>query len=66
VLVGRNGVEEGGVTLAKKGEKEDVCQDFTRFDLSSNKTTELRSGRPAKWNPVPRIPKLIDLNNADL
>ena len=33
VLVGWNGVEEGGVTLGKKGEQEDVCQDFTRMEL---------------------------------
>ena len=33
VLVGWNGVEEGGVTLGKKGEQEDVCRDFTRMEF---------------------------------
>ena len=64
VLVGRNGVEEGGVTLGKKGEKEDVCQDFTRFDFELEQDHGVAIGSTAKWNPVPRIPKLIDLNNA--
>src|SRR5215207_5275020 len=33
VLVGWKGVEEGGVATGRKGEKEDVCQDFTRMAL---------------------------------
>ena len=64
VLVGRNGVEEGGVTMGKKGEKEDVCQDFTRFDFELEQDHGVAIGSTAKWNPVPRIPKPIDLNNA--
>src|SRR5215218_890025 len=33
IFVGWNGVEEGGVAAGKKGEQEDVCQDFTRFEF---------------------------------
>lgn len=64
VLVGRNGVEEGGVTLGKKGEQEDVCQDFTRFEFELQQDHGVAIGSGAKWNPVPRTPKAIDLNNA--
>lgn len=64
VLVGRNGVEEGGVSLAKKGEVEDVCQDFTRFEFELKQDEGVGIGTNAKWNPVPRMPKPIDLNNA--
>lgn len=64
VLVSWNGVEEGGVTLGKKGEQEDVCQDFTRFEFELQQDHGVAIGSTAKWNPVPRIPKAIDLNNA--
>ncbi len=64
VLVGRNGVEEGGVTLGKKGEQEDVCQDFTRFEFELEQDHGVAIGSSAKWNPMPRMPKAIDLNNA--
>ncbi|HEX6125598.1 MAG TPA: hypothetical protein VFZ23_09535 [Pyrinomonadaceae bacterium] len=63
VLVGWNGVEEGGVTLAKKGEQEDVCQDFTRMEFELKQDNGVAIGSSAKWNPAPRIPKAIDLNN---
>ena len=64
VLVGWNGVEEGGVTLAKKGEQEDVCQDFTRFDFELDQDHGVAIGSNAKWNPVPRALKQIDATNA--
>ncbi|HVF30375.1 MAG TPA: hypothetical protein VNA22_05360, partial [Pyrinomonadaceae bacterium] len=64
LIVGRNGVEEGGVTLGKKGEKEDVCQDFTRMELELKQDHGVGIGTQAKWNPVPRVPMAIDLNNA--
>ena len=63
VLVGRNGVEEGGVTFGKRGEQEDVCQDFTRFEFELEQDHGVAIGTAAKWNPVPRMPKAIDLNN---
>jgi hypothetical protein len=64
VLVGFNGVEEGSVTFAKKGPQEDVCQDFTRMEFELKQDHGVAIGTNAKWNPVPRVPKAIDLNNA--
>ncbi len=64
VLVGWNGVEEGGVTSGKKGEQEDVCQDFTRFEFELEQDHGVAIGTAAKWNPVPRVPKAIGLDNA--
>ena len=64
VLVGWKGVEEGGVTLGKKGEKEDVCQDFTRMQFELEQDHGIAIGSAAKWNPVPRVPKIIDPNGA--
>jgi hypothetical protein len=63
LLVGWNGVEEGGVSLAKKGEKEDVCEDFTRMEFELEQDHGVGIGTNAKWNPVPRAPKKIDSNN---
>lgn len=64
VLVGWDGVEEGGVTLGKKGETEDVCQDFTRMTFELEQDHGVAIGSAAKWNPVPRALKAIDPNNA--
>ena len=64
VLVGWNGVEEGGVTLGKKGEAEDVCRDFTRMEFELKQDHGVAIGSAAKWNPVPRVPKPIDASNA--
>src|SRR5215207_7396383 len=44
VLVGWNGVEEGGVTLGKKGEAEDVCQDFTRMEFDLQQENGVANG----------------------
>src|SRR5688500_16131809 len=64
VLVGRNGVEEGGVTFGKKGEKEDVCDDFQRIEFDLQMENGVAVGSDAKWNFAPRIAKKIDLNSA--
>lgn len=64
VLVGRNGVEEGGVTLGKRAEQEDVCQDYTRMELELQQDHGVAIGSNAKWNPVPRMPKPIDVNSS--
>lgn len=64
VLVGWNGVEEGGVTMGKKGEQEDVCQDFTRFEFELEQDHGVAIGSAAKWNPMPRALKPIDKSNA--
>jgi hypothetical protein len=64
MLVGWNGVEEGGVTVAKKGPVEDVCPEVTRFNFELEQDHGDALGTAAKWNPVPRIPKAIDANSA--
>ena len=64
VLVGWNGVEEGGIGVGKKGEQEDVCQDFTRFEFDLQQDYGVAIGSTAKWNPVPRLPKAIDKNGS--
>ncbi len=60
VLVGPNGVEEGGVTMGKKAPQEDVCTDFTRMEFELKAESGVGIGSNAKWNPVPRLPKPID------
>ena len=65
VLVGWQGVEEGGVTLGKKNVgMADICEDYTQFDLELQQEQGVAIGSEAKWNPVPRVPKPIDLENA--
>jgi hypothetical protein len=63
VIVGPNGVEEGGVTVAKKGQKEDVCDDFHRFDFELQTETGVAVGSGAKWNFTPRAPQKINPEN---
>lgn len=64
VLIGINGVEEGAVTLGKKGAPGDPCQDMTPFEFDLEQDSGIAIGSGAKWNFVPRIPKPIDLNSA--
>jgi hypothetical protein len=64
VLVSWSGAEEGGVTFGKKEEQEDVCPEFTRMKLELEQDHGVAIGSDGKWNPVPRIPKAIDLNSA--
>jgi hypothetical protein len=64
VLVGWNGLEEGAVTLGKKGEAEDVCRDFTRMEFELTQDHGVAIGTTAKWNPVPRMPRAIHPGNA--
>lgn len=60
VLVGWKGVEEGGVTLGRKGEIEDVCPDFVRMQFELEQDHGVAIGSDAKWNPVPRPLRVID------
>jgi hypothetical protein len=55
LLVGWNGVEEGGVALGKKGETEDVCSDFVRMELDLTADLGVAIGSNARWKPAPRI-----------
>jgi len=63
VLVGENSVEEGGVSFGKRGEPEDVCQDFYRFEFELKMDQGVAIGSAAKWNPSPRKAQKIDLTN---
>lgn len=64
ILVGFNGVEEGGVTFAKKAEQEDVCPDFTRMTMDLEQDHGVAIGTNGKWNPMPRKVKPIASTNA--
>ncbi len=65
VLVGWNGVEEGGVTFGKKDEEmKGICEDYTRVEFDLKQDHGIAIGSDAKWNPAPRIPKPIDAENA--
>lgn len=64
VLVSWNGVEEGAVTLGRKGEPEDVCDDFTRIEFELEMDHGVALGSTANWQPVPRVPRIIDPNGA--
>jgi hypothetical protein len=65
ILVGWNGVEEGGVTLGKKDEDmTGICEDYTRVEFDLKQEQGVAIGSDAKWNPAPRIPKPIDPENA--
>lgn len=65
VLVGWNGVEEGGVSLAKKTvDAADICPEYTRFEFELKQDHGVAIGTDAKWNPMPRMLKPIDLENA--
>ncbi|MEP7148602.1 MAG: hypothetical protein ABI857_06935 [Acidobacteriota bacterium] len=63
ILIGHNGVEEGGVTQGTKTRQQDVCPDFTRMEFELKADSGVALGSSAKWNPVPRMPKPIDPNS---
>ena len=63
MLVGWNGVEEGGVSLAKRGETEDVCKDFFRIEFELEQDFGIAIGTNARWDPVPRKPQSISLSD---
>jgi citrate lyase alpha subunit len=46
--------------LGRRGETEDVCQDFFRFEFELQQEQGVAIGTAAKWNPVPRRPQKLD------
>ncbi len=60
ILVGWKGVEKGGTTVGKRGEIEDVCDDFYRMKFVLTRDSGVAIGEHAKWNPMPRVPKAIN------
>ncbi len=66
VIAGFNGVEEGGVTMGKKNEQDDVCDtNYLSFEFDLQSRTGVAIGSNAKWNPVPRIPQEISVTSKD-
>jgi len=59
-LIGWNGVEEGSITVGKRGEIEDVCQNFYRMKFDLTMDAGVAIGSTAKWNPMPRVPQAVD------
>ncbi len=66
VIAGLKGVEEGGVTVGKKGEQSDICgDDYLSFEFDLESDTGVAIGSNAKWNPVPRIPQEVSVTSKD-
>jgi hypothetical protein len=63
ILIGLKGVEEGGLTLGKKGEESGVCPQNAVIDLELEIESGIALGSNATWNPAPRLPKNIALTN---
>jgi hypothetical protein len=65
VLIGLKGVEEGGVSVGTKQPKStDICQDLVALEFDLESPAGIAIGSGAKWNPAPRIPQTIALDNA--
>lgn len=64
VLVGWQGVEEGGVSLGTLEAPDIPCMDFYPVEFELEMDSGLAIGSGAKWNPVPRKIAQIDLNQA--
>jgi hypothetical protein len=60
VLIGENGIEEGGVSVGKKQEPDVPCEEFypMEFDLTSD--SGIAVGSNAEWNLVPRVPQKLE------
>jgi len=65
VLIGRNGIEEGGVTLGKliQPTANEPCDDFYAVETELEMDSGIAIGSNAKWRFMPRIPKEINLDN---
>ena len=63
VLIGLNGVEEGGVTLGNIEQPDVPCEDFYPVKLELNTDTGIALGSTAKWNFFPRVPQKIAPDN---
>jgi hypothetical protein len=63
-LFGIEGVNEGEFTIAKPENDQDVCEDFYYVEPSEGIVSGVALGDGYKWNPMPRVPKSIDLNGA--
>lgn len=62
-LVGRNGVEEGGVSLADFNGEDEACGEHWSFTFELEVTDGVGIGTNAKWNPAPKKVTKIPSNN---
>lgn len=63
-LFGIEGVNEGEFTVGKPSAGEDICTDFYSIEPSEEAVAGVALGDGFKWNPMPRVVKTIDLNDA--
>jgi hypothetical protein len=63
-LFGIEGINEGEFTVGKPKNDQDVCDDFYYVEPSVGIVSGVALGDSYKWNPMPRVPKSIDLNGA--
>ena len=65
VLVGWEGVEEGGVSVGTKNQDmSDICENYTTVEMDLDQDFGVAIGSTGGWNPAPRQLKPIDLENA--
>ena len=65
VLVGKAGIEEGGVTPGKliKPDGDEPCDDFYYLEFELEMDLGIAVGSNAKWKLMPRMPKEISTDN---
>ena len=63
-LFGIEGANEGEFTVGKPQNDQDVCDDFYYVEPSEEIASGVALGNGYKWNPVPRVAKSIELNDA--
>lgn len=64
IITGWNGIRKGTVITGKRGQIEDVCDDFYRMNFETRENSGVAIGSKADWKIVPRIPQKISLKNA--
>ena len=65
MLYGIEGVNEGETKYTVNAPDEnEPCSDFYYFEMEDEADSGVALGSGYKWNPMPRTPKAIDLNNA--
>jgi hypothetical protein len=65
-VFGFGGKEKRRIPAAKRAPVEDVCSDFYRIDTGLDNRLGLAIGKNARWNPMPRIPKRLSKQSAEL
>ncbi len=63
-LIGWNGVEEGGVSMAAFRGESEICGDYWSFEFELEMDNGVGIDTTAKWNPAPRNAVKIPNSNA--